>query len=204
MYTSYIKLWKLLVERGLTKTDLCRATGMSTRTLAKLVANRSVTTDTLLSVCEALDCGIEDIMEFTKEPPERPLALVYKEHSKKAVPCGALQVVEFTHLDTTFKIGVTNETANRHTVIHCEANGVVWEQLYPVGISPAETRSVICPPAFLERGKVCILLIDGYPANITGLDEAIYLSAKREYRDGGLYVMSTAAFKLFRTTKSEG
>ena len=63
MYTDYTKLWKLLIDKGLTKTDLCRATGMSTRTLAKLVANKSVTTDTLLSVCETLDCGIEDVME---------------------------------------------------------------------------------------------------------------------------------------------
>ena len=88
MYTDYTKLWKLLIDRGLTKTDLCRATGMSTRTLAKLVANHSVTTDTLLSVCEVLDCDIGDIMEFTKEPPERTLFSVYRQHNKKATASG--------------------------------------------------------------------------------------------------------------------
>ena len=202
MYTDYTKLWKLLIDRGLTKTDLCRATGMSTRTLAKLVANHSVTTDTLLSVCEVLDCDIGDIMEFTKEPPERTLFSVYRQHNKKATASGGLRLVEFEHLNTVFKVGVTESAANRHTVIHCEPRGVIWEQIHPVGISPAETRTVICPPSFLESGKVCILLIDGAPANITGLDEDIYLSAKREYREGGLYVMSVAAFKLFRTAQN--
>lgn len=201
MYTDYTKLWKLLIDRGLTKTDLCRATGMSTRTLAKLVSNQSVTTDTLLSICEVLDCGIGDIMEFTKEPPERRLFAVCREHRKRAIAWGELRVVEFEHLGTTFKVGVTQNVANRHTVIRCEPSGVVWEQVHPVGISPAKTQSLVCPTAFLERGKVCILLIDGSPANITGLDEDIYLSAKREYREDGLYVMSTAAFKLFRTTR---
>ena len=199
MYTDYTKLWKLLIDKGLTKTDLCRATGMSTRTLAKLVANKSVTTDTLLSVCETLDCGIEDVMEFTKTPPERSLYNVYRENSKKAAVIGALRVIEFEHLGSTFKVGSTVELANRHTIICCEPSCVVWEQLHAVGISPTSTRTVLCPPSFLEDNKVCILLIDGAPANITGLDEGIYLSAKREYRSGGLYVMSKAAFKLFRT-----
>ena len=203
MYTDYTKLWKLLIDKGLTKTDLCRATGMSTRTLAKLVANKSVTTDTLLSICETLDCSIEDIMEFTKILPERSLYTVYREHSKKSTVIDALRVVEFEHSGTAFKIGCTIDIANRHTIICCESGGVVWEQLYAVGISQTNTRSMLCPPSFLENNKVCILLIDRAPANITGLDESIYYSAKREYRRGGLYVMSKAAFKLFRTEQTK-
>ena len=142
-------------------------------------------------------------MEFTKIPPERSLFSVYREHSKKAAISGGLRVVEFEHLGTVFKVGIAPNPANRHTVIRCEKNGILWEQLHAVGISPASTRSVLCSPSFLESGKVCILLIDGAPANITGLDDGIYLSAKREYHNGGLYVMSTAAFKLFRTTQME-
>ncbi len=200
MYTDYTKLWTLLHEKGLTKTDLCRATGISTRTLAKLVANRSVTTDTLLSICETLDCNISDIMEFTRTEPQRTLMSVYKEHAKKAIDLGAIRVVEFEHQGIHFKIGVTAQNANRHTVIECRSQGVVWQQLHALGVSPVSEEQMLCPPSFMESGKMCILLINGSPANITGLDEGIYLSIKREYRAGGLYVMSTAAFKLFRPT----
>lgn len=199
MYADYTKLWKLLHEKQLTKTDLCRATGISTRTLAKLVANRSVTTDTLLSICQTLDCDISDIMEFTRKPPERSLFSVYREHAKKATDEGALRVTEFEHLGTRFKIGTTAQTANRHTVIHCRPTGITWEQIHAVGISPLSQEHVLCSPAFLEANKVCIVLIDGAPGNITGLDEGVYLSAKREYGEGKLYVMSTTALKLFRT-----
>ena len=201
MYTDYTKLWKLLHEKQLTKTDLCRATGISTRTLAKLVANRSVTTDTLLSICQTLDCDISDIMEFTREEPERSLFSIYREHAKKATDEGALRVTEFEHLGTRFKIGITAQTANRHTIIHCLPTGITWEQLHALGISPVSESHPLCSSAFLEEGKVCIVLIDGAPGNITGLDEGVYLSAKREYGEGKLYVMSTTAFKLFRTVE---
>lgn len=199
MYTDYTRLWKLLHDKGLTKIYLCRATGISTRTLAKLVANRSVTTDTLLAICETLDCDVCDIMEFTREAPARTLFEVYREHAKRAVEEGALRITEFEHMGTRFKIGTTAENANRHTVIHCRPTGVSWEQIHAVGISPLSEIRTVCGVSFLEKDKVCIVLIGGAPGNITGLDEGIYLSAKREYGEGKLYVMSTAAFKLFRT-----
>ena len=198
MYTDYSKLWKLLHEKGITKADLCRATGLSSRTMAKLVANRSVTTDTLLCICETLDCGISDIMEFTRQEPERTLYSVYRAARRHAITEGHLRVSEFEHGGVFFKIGLTEKCANRHTVIHCRPQGVEWEQIHAVGISPISETDFLCSPSFLEKGKLCMILIDGAPANITGLDEGIYFSAKREYGEGRLYVMSLAAFKLFR------
>lgn len=198
MYTDYSKLWNLLHEKGITKTDLCRATGLSTRTMAKLVANCSVTTDTLLCICETLDCGIADIVEFTKQAPERTLYSAYREARKGAVSEGFLRVAEFQHCGVHFKVGVTEKSANRHTVIHCRQTGVIWEQIHALGVSPVSETVSVCSSSFLERDKICVVLIAGSPANITGLDEGIYLSIKREYGEGGLYVMSAAAFKLFR------
>ena len=66
MSVSYKKLWKLLIDKNMNKTDLLEATGISTGTLAKLGKNGNVTTDVLVKICQALDCDISDIMEIDK------------------------------------------------------------------------------------------------------------------------------------------
>lgn len=64
MTVSYKKLWKLLIDKNLKKKDLIQMSGISNYTLNKLNARKSVTTDTLVKICKALDCKIEDIMEI--------------------------------------------------------------------------------------------------------------------------------------------
>ena len=64
MAVSYNKLWKLLIDKGMTKTELRKATDMSTTTLAKLGKNETVSMDILLRVCKTLECDIGDIMEM--------------------------------------------------------------------------------------------------------------------------------------------
>ncbi len=66
MAISYNKLWKLLIDKGMTKTELRVATDMSTTTLAKLGKNETVSMDIMLRVCKALECDIGDIMEITE------------------------------------------------------------------------------------------------------------------------------------------
>ena len=139
MYTDYTKLWKLLLEKQLTKTDLCRATGISTRTLAKLVANRSVTTDTLLTICETLDCDISDIMEFTREEPERSLFSIYREHAKKATDEGALRVTEFEHLGTRSFIASRRASHGTNSM--------------PSASPPSPRATPYVPPPFLKRER---------------------------------------------------
>lgn len=67
MSVSYKKLWKLLIDKEMTKVELREKAGISTGTLAKLGKNENVTTDVLVKVCEALDCDISDIMEMEKD-----------------------------------------------------------------------------------------------------------------------------------------
>lgn len=67
MAVSYNKLWKLLIDKGMTKTELRIATDMSTTTLAKLGKNETVSMDILLRVCKTLECDIGDIMEITEK-----------------------------------------------------------------------------------------------------------------------------------------
>lgn len=60
---SYNKLWKLLIDKGMNKSDLKQVTGISTTSIAKLGKGDNVTTDVLLKICRTFDCKIEDIME---------------------------------------------------------------------------------------------------------------------------------------------
>ena len=61
------KLWKLLIDRDMTKTELRDKTGISTVSLAKLGKDENITTDVLLKICNGLDCDISEIMETVKE-----------------------------------------------------------------------------------------------------------------------------------------
>jgi len=63
MKLSYKKLWKLLIDRDMKKSDLRRAAGISSSSLAKLGKDENVTTDILLRICGALDCNLSDIVE---------------------------------------------------------------------------------------------------------------------------------------------
>ena len=64
---SYGPLWKLLIDKNLTKTELREKVGFSTNTLSKLSKNESVTLSILEKICLSLDCKIEDIVVIKKE-----------------------------------------------------------------------------------------------------------------------------------------
>lgn len=66
MAISYNRLWKLLIDRGMTKTQLREKANISTVTLAKLGKNETVSMDILMRICEELDCGLDAIVEITK------------------------------------------------------------------------------------------------------------------------------------------
>jgi len=61
---SYNKLWKLLIDKQMTRTDMKNLSGISTASLAKLGKSENITTAILVKICEALDCDITEIMEL--------------------------------------------------------------------------------------------------------------------------------------------
>lgn len=65
MKMSYKKLWKLLIDKDMKKTDLRKAAGISSSSLAKLGKDENITTDVLLRIC-ALDCELDDIVEIER------------------------------------------------------------------------------------------------------------------------------------------
>ena len=71
MEASYKKLWKLLIDRDMSKTDLRLKAGISTMALAKLGKNENVSMEVLKKVCAALDCNIGDIMDILPEKEKK-------------------------------------------------------------------------------------------------------------------------------------
>ena len=64
MAVSYKKLWKLLIDKDMLKKELAEKADISTFTISKMSKGESVTTDTLVKICKALDCNLDDIMEL--------------------------------------------------------------------------------------------------------------------------------------------
>ena len=67
MSVCYKKLWKLLIDKNMNKTELRMASGITTTALAKLGRDENVNTEVLAKICKTLDCKIEDIMEMVDE-----------------------------------------------------------------------------------------------------------------------------------------
>lgn len=66
MDVNYKKLWKLLIDRDMKKSDLREATGISTSTLAKMSKNEYVSLEVLIKICVVLNCTLDDIVEIEK------------------------------------------------------------------------------------------------------------------------------------------
>ena len=72
MKASYKKLWKLLVDKEMSKGDLHKATGLSSSTMTKLRRGEDVSMEALRKLCVVSNCNIGDIVEFVKEDIEQP------------------------------------------------------------------------------------------------------------------------------------
>ena len=67
MAVSYTKLWKLLLDKKMKRTDLKDLAGISSSTLAKLGKDEYVSLESLDKICQALDCNIDKVMDFICE-----------------------------------------------------------------------------------------------------------------------------------------
>ena len=68
MAISYNKLWKLLVDKKMSKADLRKAAGIAPNTMTRLRRDEEVTLTVLKKICRTLEVDIGDIMEFLPEP----------------------------------------------------------------------------------------------------------------------------------------
>ena len=71
MAVSYNKLWKLLVDKKMSKADLRKAAGVAPNTMTRLRRDEEVTLTVLNKICATLGVDIGDIMEFLPEEVEK-------------------------------------------------------------------------------------------------------------------------------------
>ena len=64
MSISYSKLWKILIDRKMTKTDLRNRAGLTTNVIANMGKEESVQVETLFKICKVLGCGLDDLCEI--------------------------------------------------------------------------------------------------------------------------------------------
>lgn len=82
MRISYKPLWRILLDRDISKKQLREMSGISTASMAKLGKGENLTTDVLLKICEALDCNINQIMETLPDEKKEVLPRQQQENGK--------------------------------------------------------------------------------------------------------------------------
>lgn len=65
---SYKRLFHLLIERGMTTTMLQQQAGFSSNIIPRMKRNGYVSLEAIESICQTLNCGVDDILEFTEKP----------------------------------------------------------------------------------------------------------------------------------------
>ena len=68
MDVCYKKLFKLLIDKGMKKADLRKATGISPNTMTKLSNNEYVSMEVMVKICRTLNCDFGDIVEIASSP----------------------------------------------------------------------------------------------------------------------------------------
>ncbi len=67
MKANYKRLWHILLDKNMKKKDLAKLAEVSTYTINKLNKNENVTVEVLGKICKALNCALDDIMEFEED-----------------------------------------------------------------------------------------------------------------------------------------
>ena len=70
MSVSYDKLWKLLIDKKMNRTELKDSSGISFNVLAKMGKNEFVSMESLIKICSTLNCNVGDILDFLPESEE--------------------------------------------------------------------------------------------------------------------------------------
>ena len=70
MAVTYIKLFHLLIDRGISTSELTEQAGFSANILTRLRRDQYVSLDSIEKICLALNCKVDDVLEFTSDEKE--------------------------------------------------------------------------------------------------------------------------------------
>jgi len=82
MAISYNKLWKLLIDKGMNKTQLGKESGVSSSTIAKLGKSEQISMDSMLKICKTLNCNIGDIIDVDHSVEDEAELAFQDEHEE--------------------------------------------------------------------------------------------------------------------------
>ncbi len=200
MYISYDRLWKLLIDKHLKKTDLIDLCGISSRTLGKLSKNENINSDTLLRICEALDCDLFDIMELKNDEAQMSFYDVFCREKKLVSTDENCKTYTFEHTGRRVILKKTLKKATKRVIVTCSGHSVSAVHLYPVTHHTVATDHEfhIDVMDMQDKDSIALVVISGKPGLIKGLDEGIFVSASGQAKDKSpVYVMSETRFRSF-------
>ena len=67
MAVSYKRLFHLLIDKGMTNAELMEKAGFSANIITRIKRDNYISLDTIEKICKTLNCGVDDILEFTTE-----------------------------------------------------------------------------------------------------------------------------------------
>ena len=72
MAVSYKRLFHLMIDKSITNAELMEKAGFSANIITRLKRDHYVALDSIEKICYALNCGVDDILEFIPEEKEHP------------------------------------------------------------------------------------------------------------------------------------
>ena len=70
MAVSYKRLFHLMIDKGMTNAELIDKGGFSANIITRFKRNNYVALDSIERICYALNCGVDDILEFIPDEKE--------------------------------------------------------------------------------------------------------------------------------------
>lgn len=71
MAVTYKKLFHLMIDKGVSNAELMERAGFSANIITRLKRDSYLSLDTIEKICNTLNCGVDDILEFTELPESR-------------------------------------------------------------------------------------------------------------------------------------
>lgn len=198
MAISYRRLWKLLIDKDMNKTNLRAKAGVSSSTIAKLSQNKVVQSDVLDRICMALNCNIEDIMEVEHDA-KMVTPIVKQIDAQKKAPYSIVSLFSGCGgLDLGFKGGFSflgeNYANNPFEIIWANEINHAACDTYRVNVDQNIIEGSI-EDSFLSMPSYADVVIGGFPC------QDISINGKMAGVDGkrsGLYIWMVKAVSQLR------
>ncbi len=198
------------LEKGISQAELAQMIGTKRSNICRIESGaQNISLDMLLKILHALGKDMEiGLIERTDGMETNIKASIYDSYVAKGVLIAETEYAktyEFMHQNRMYQATLIKRMANKYSVIHCQNNSIVWEQMPRMYLMTGQTvgnikgqRKVIANAPGKINGVIRLFVISGKPSGITGLDDGIFHSfPQADLSDKYAYVMTMAEFKRY-------